>query len=302
MNFAFVRFQINNTNLVIYDAGSSATNRPVAPDPTSRGWTFSGPGPDTATNAISPDTFWNPTVLLQDRNPMLIPWTQLFAISAAIVSAPPVSLEAGRFHSLALKADGTVAGWGDSASMVPALPPAVVMLAAGDAHNLALSSDRTILAWGDGSLGQTDIPTNATNVIAIAAGQNHSLAARADGTVVQWGNDSAMTNAPASATNVVAVAAGTTFNVALRSNGTVVAWGYSPAGQTNVPSTATGVVGISSGNHTLAVRSNGAVVAWVTTHSSRRMCRLARAMSSRSRGFVASRRYVQPHGLAWGAG
>ena len=262
MNFALVRFQINNTNLVIYEAGSSATNRPVTPDPVSRGWTFSDLGPDTATNAVSPDTFWNPTMLLNGANLMTIPWTLPFIEPGSAISAPPVSLEAGRFHSLALKADGTVMGWGGPASAVPLVITNVVMLAAGDSHNLALRSDRSVLAWGDNSLGQTGLPESATNVIAIAARRNHSLVLRADGTLVQWGDDFAMTNAPASATNIVAVTAGTTFNVALRSNGTVVAWGYSPSAQTNVPSTATGVVGISAGNHTLAVRSNGAVVAW----------------------------------------
>lgn len=262
MNFTSVRIQINNTNVATYDAGNSTTNRPVSPDPVSRGWTFSGLGPATATNAVSPDTFWNPAVVLNGPNPITIPWTQPFVEPGAIVTASPVSLEGGRFLSLALKADGTVAGWGASGSAVPPTLSNVVMLAAGDAHNLALLADRTVVAWGDNSAGQTEIPAGATNVIGIAAGQNHSVALRGDGTVVQWGDDLAITNPPATATNVVAVAAGMTFNVALRSNGTVVAWGYGPSGQTNVPSSATNIVGISSGNHTLALRSNGTVLAW----------------------------------------
>jgi alpha-tubulin suppressor-like RCC1 family protein len=41
-----------------------------------------------------------------------------------------------------------------------------------------------VVAWGDNSLGQTNVPSSATNVTAIAAGFAHNLALRSDGTLV----------------------------------------------------------------------------------------------------------------------
>jgi hypothetical protein len=59
------------------------------------GWTFSGLGTDTATNAISPDMFWHPTIAVLGANPLLNTWTLPFTDPGAIVTARPVSLEAG---------------------------------------------------------------------------------------------------------------------------------------------------------------------------------------------------------------
>ena len=62
-------------------------------------------------------------------------------------------------------------------------------MAAGTWHSLALRANGTVIAWGDDSAGQTNLPSDLTNVIAIAAGGNHSLALRADHTVVGWGEN-----------------------------------------------------------------------------------------------------------------
>ena len=97
-----------------------------------------------------------------------------------------------RYYSLALKADGTVVGWGDNSygqTNIPAGLTNVVAIAAGDYHSLALKADGTVVGWGDNSYGQTNIPAGLTNVVAIAAGGYHSLALKADGTVVGWGDN-----------------------------------------------------------------------------------------------------------------
>ncbi|MEK7781902.1 MAG: hypothetical protein AAB370_10430 [Verrucomicrobiota bacterium] len=264
MNFRNVQFRVNNTNILSYDAGSATTSNPLAPGPTTRRWTFSGPGTGTATNDVSPDNFWQPTIVLNGANPFIAPWTSPFTDPGAFVFALPVSLEAGLYHSLALKADGSAVGWGDSSfgqTNAPANATNLIALAAGDSHTIALRSDRTVLAWGDNSLGQTNVPASATNVVGLAAGRNHNIALRANGTVVTWGNDSAITNAPATATNIVAVAAGQFHNFALRSTGTVLTWGFA-TGSTNIPSTVNGIVAIAAGSHNVAVRSNGTVIAW----------------------------------------
>ena len=65
----------------------------------------------------------------------------------------------------------------------------VVAVAAGNCHNLALRADGTVAAWGDNGSGQTTAPAGLSEVVAIAAGGEHSLALRADGTVAAWGNN-----------------------------------------------------------------------------------------------------------------
>ena len=52
----------------------------------------------------------------------------------------------------------------------------VVAIAGGGEHSLALRADGTVAAWGDNRYGQTNIPAGLTNVVAIAGGAYHSLA------------------------------------------------------------------------------------------------------------------------------
>ena len=47
-------------------------------------------------------------------------------------------------------------------------------------YNLAVKPDGTVAGWGYGVFGQTTSPASATNVVAIAAGYYHSLALRAE--------------------------------------------------------------------------------------------------------------------------
>ena len=57
-------------------------------------------------------------------------------------------------------------------------------IAAGHAHSLALKTDGTVVGWGSVIDGQTTIPGGLSNIVAIAAGGAHSLALKTDGTVV----------------------------------------------------------------------------------------------------------------------
>jgi alpha-tubulin suppressor-like RCC1 family protein len=95
----------------------------------------------------------------------------------------------------------------------------VVAVASGGYHNLAIRADGTVAAWGQNGYGQTVVPTDLSNAVAVACGRYHSLALRADGTVVAWGqNNYGATNVPAGLNNVVAVACGGHFSLALRGN------------------------------------------------------------------------------------
>jgi hypothetical protein len=89
-----------------------------------------------------------------------------------------VAIDLG-FHGLALKADGTVVGWGHNA-YGQATPPAgltgVAAIGARAHDSLALKADGTVVAWGYGVYGQTNVPAGLTGVVAIAAGGYHNLA------------------------------------------------------------------------------------------------------------------------------
>ncbi len=186
-----------------------------------------------------------------------------------------ITVAAGDRHSLALREDGTVVGWGDD-SAGQASPPIglsnVVAIAAGGSHSLALKSDGEVVGWGSDSSGQVKPPTGATSVMAIAAGTRHCLALRADGTVLAWGNNEwGQTDVPAGLNNVVAIAAGDYHSLALKTNGTVVGWGAGRPGnfggvnygQATIPSGLSNVVAIATGRyHSLALKSDGTAIGW----------------------------------------
>ncbi|MBI1912648.1 MAG: RCC1 repeat-containing protein, partial [Deltaproteobacteria bacterium] len=179
-------------------------------------------------------------------------------------------LAGGEFHSLAMKEDGTVWGWG---------------------WNLAGQ-------LGDGTTENRHTPVQAiglNNVISVSAGGEHSLAVKRDGTAWGWGSDSwgqlgqglrdmgfQNNGVPGVTTprqvsglsQVIDVAAGVLHSLFLISDGTVWACGGNRYGQlgngtlndSSVPVRVVGlsnVVAIASGpEHSLAVENDGTVWAW----------------------------------------
>ena len=146
----------------------------------------------------------------------------------------------------------------------------MLAVAAGNWHSLALRADGTIIAWGDNSLGQATAPPGLSNVVAIACGGDHSLALRSDGTVAAWGSDfgadgmrAGQADVPPGLEQVVAIAGGGFHSLALKADGTVVAWGDNSRGQATVPSVLSRVVAIAAGGgQSLAVQEGGTVMAW----------------------------------------
>ncbi len=188
-------------------------------------------GPAGATFRYTTDgrdpTETDPTVgpertVLVDRSEILKvrAWQAGLAASAVRAAYFVVTgaVSAGHAHTLALKADGTVWGWGynyfgsvGDGTPTTRLAPVQVgitdvqAIAAGYYHSLALKRDGTVWAWGyngcgqlgDNSTTQRNSPVavvGLTGVVAIAAGgendgfiRGHSLALKADGTVWAWG-------------------------------------------------------------------------------------------------------------------
>jgi hypothetical protein len=109
-------------------------------------------------------------------------------------------------------AEGNGAGQSD----VPMNLSNVVAVSAGEYHSLAVKADGSLVCWGDNSQGQTQPPANLPKVLEVAGGGGHSLAIKADGTVAAWGNDlSGQCDIPAGVTNAVAIAAGGSFSLVL---------------------------------------------------------------------------------------
>ena len=189
-----------------------------------------------------------------------------------IAGSPPtnndlVAIAAGAYHSLALRADGTVIGWGDNfygQSTPPTNLTGVIGIAAGEYHSLALKNDGTVVGWGLNGWGQATPPPDLTGVVALAASAYHSLALKSDGTVVGWGQTNTGAATPPPGLNgVVAITTTPYYSLALKSDGTVVAWGTDLTGGLQVPTNLNSVVAIAAnGNIATALKSDGTLVAW----------------------------------------
>jgi hypothetical protein len=179
----------------------------------------------------------------------------------------------GWYHSLAVKQDGTVWGWGQNGSGQ-----------LGDGTN----TDRKVPVQVVGPNGQGFL----TGVIAVAASSLCSLAVKQDGTVWGWGYNgygqlgdgtNISRNTPvqvAGLTGAAAVSAGLYHVLAVKQDGTVWTWGYNGYGQLgdgtgnnratpvqvvgpNGQGFLTGAVAVAAGGyHCVVVKQDGTVWTW----------------------------------------
>lgn len=171
-------------------------------------------------------------------------------------------ISAGDYHTLGLKADGTVLGIGYNGYSQTNVSGwnGIKGLAAGSSFSLGLKTDGTVVGLGDNSYGQRNV-SGWTGIKAIAAGGSHAIGLKTDGTVVGVGNNLSRQVDVSSWTNIVAIAAGSEHTVGLRSDGTVVATGYNNKGQINVLAWSNIVAVAASGSHTLGLKADGTLVA-----------------------------------------
>jgi alpha-tubulin suppressor-like RCC1 family protein len=178
----------------------------------------------------------------------------------------PQKIAAGEFHSLAIRADGTLWVWGrndygqlglgdTTYRLVPTRLGTAsdwVAVAVGEVHSLALKADGTLYAWGYNGWGQLGLGNttskNTPTLVssgwkAVTAGYNHCLAIKADGALYAWGlndhgqlgqGDKVNRVSPVKVTNDygwIEVAGGWAHSLAIRGDGSLWGWGYNTPGQ-----------------------------------------------------------------------
>jgi len=146
--------------------------------------------------------------------------------------AEQYELAAGDWHTVGLKADGTVVavGWNAFGQCNVGGWKEVLQIATGAWHTVGFQSDGTTVAVGCNISGQCEVG-NWTDIVQVAAGDGHTVGLKADGTVVVAGNNTYGECDVGDWTNIIQVAAGGLHTVGLKSNGTVVAEGSNTYGQ-----------------------------------------------------------------------
>ncbi|GAA3610866.1 RCC1 domain-containing protein [Microlunatus ginsengisoli] len=135
-------------------------------------------------------------------------------------------------------------------------PPAgltdVVAVAAGERHALALRADGTVVGWGSDVVGQATPPPGLTGVVAISAGQDHSVAVKSDGSVVGWGVWGE--SGPPRAADIATTSSATGSDVFLRRDGSIAI--YRGFGDFGTPPAGSDFVAVSAGDgHGLAIEA-----------------------------------------------
>jgi hypothetical protein len=226
-----------------------------------------------------------------------------------------VSASAGRYHSLGVRANGSLWAWGynaygrlgDNSNTDRSSPVSVVggfsdwvSASAGGFHSLGVRANGTLWAWGlnsFGRLGDNTITDRSSPVsvvggfsdwISASVGGFHNLGVRANGSLWAWGNngqgrlgDGSITNrsSPVSVaggfSDWISASAGAAHSLGVRANGSLWAWGYNGSGRlgddtvtsrlspVSVVGGFTDWVSASAGGfHSLGVRANGSAWAW----------------------------------------
>ena len=100
-------------------------------------------------------------------------------------------------------------------------------------HTVGLKADGTVVAVGYNEDGRCNVQ-DWRDVIAVSAGYYHTVGLKANGTVVATGNNSHGECNVQDWRDVVAVSAGGSYTVGLKADGTVIAVGFNYYGQCNI--------------------------------------------------------------------
>ena len=173
-----------------------------------------------------------------------------------------VAISAGGYYTVGLKADGTVVavGYNTDGQCEVSDWRDIVAISAGNRHTVGLKADGTVVAVGYNTDGRCNV-SDWTNVAAISAGYGHTVGLKSDGTVVAVGDNSYDQCNVSDWRDIVAVSAGKCHTVGLKADGTVVAVDKNDNHRCDV-SDWTDIVAISAGsNRMVGLKADGTVVA-----------------------------------------
>jgi len=173
-------------------------------------------------------------------------------------------------HSLSVKTDGTLWGWGANSngqlgdnSTINASSPIQIgsatnwnTVSAGGRFSLATTTDNELYLWGrnlNGEIGDgttvarsSPVQLGGTDWSAVSAGYSHCLAVKTNGTLWSWGvgsfgplgqNDTIKRSSPVQVgalTNWLHVSGGTFHSLAIKTDGTLWGWGRNTAASSAV--------------------------------------------------------------------
>lgn len=171
---------------------------------------------------------------------------------------PVIDLKAGNGHAVALKADGNVHCWDKyntaKFTLVPDAAQGAIAIASGYSFALALKQDGSLVAWGD-TADLKIAPGDAQGLKAISAMYFHAMGLKRDGSVVVWGKKSpGSLKVPAGLAQVKAIAMGFDFASALKQDGSLVVWGglgSSDFSQSDLPGDLKDIQGLFAGSVSL---------------------------------------------------
>jgi alpha-tubulin suppressor-like RCC1 family protein len=172
-----------------------------------------------------------------------------------------VSVSAGARHSCGLKADGSVACWGENGNGQRAAPAGpFVSVSAGAFHNCGVKSDGSVDCWGSNQFGQAaDQPGP---FVSVSAGGYHNCGLKADGSVHCWGSN-VNGQAADQPGPFVSVSAGNYHSCGVKADGSVDCWGGGGLDYGQAADQAGPFVSVSAGNlHTCGVKVDGSVDCW----------------------------------------
>ncbi len=201
------------------------------------------------------------------------------------------AIAAGKTHSMALAADGSVVAWSQMRHKALRPPPLrdVSAIAAGDNFCAALLRNGRLVIWGEAweQLAEKEAdkttdstekekgkekklrppysPSALTNVLKIAAGEGHLLALTKEGKLYEVLPDKGVVLAalPPITSLIQEIAAGGDHNAVVMLDGSVSAWQRSKPTENIAPKDMANVRAVAVGqDHFLALKRDGTVAAW----------------------------------------
>ena len=172
-----------------------------------------------------------------------------------------VAIAAGREHTVALYADGTVRAVGRNTygQCDTSEWKNIRAISAGSYHTVGLKDDGTVMAAGSKTFGRCDVH-DWKDIVAVAAGSDHTVGLRKDGMVMAIGRNNELQCDVSRWKGIKAIAVGEYHTVGLHNSGSVIAVGRDKSGQCRV-SDWKSVKAVAAGpNGTIGLKTDGTIL------------------------------------------